>query len=276
MSSTSAPAAAAPSISGRGHRRRREPHVAADRDPLAAGTARRRRARSRTRSVLVELRRVEAADVVRLEDLRVEHRARMLSGPSFVSTLRRWSASSQPCCSSISSARPRSSPRSDPEVVRRRVTRFFDQVSHCVSTHGGIVEKFAGDAVLAAFGVAQAHEDDAERAVRAGLAMLEGGRGARARGPDRDRVGRGGRRHDRVDVRDRRGGEPGRAPPAGRRAGRDPRSGRPRGGSTLGRVELEDAGPVEVKGRARAARRRGACSARSTGRRRSAPPWSRR
>jgi class 3 adenylate cyclase/tetratricopeptide (TPR) repeat protein len=62
---------------------------------------------------------------------------------------------------------------SDPEVVRRRVTRFFDQVSRCVTTHGGIVEKFAGDAVLAAFGVAQAHEDDAERAIRAGIGILE-------------------------------------------------------------------------------------------------------
>src|SRR6266480_4945226 len=61
----------------------------------------------------------------------------------------------------------------DPEVVRRRVQTFFDRVSHCVTTHGGIVEKFAGDAVLAAFGVPQAHEDDAERAVRAALAMLD-------------------------------------------------------------------------------------------------------
>ncbi len=61
---------------------------------------------------------------------------------------------------------------SDPEVVRRRVTRFFEDVTHCVTTHGGIVEKFAGDAVLAAFGVAQAHEDDAERAIRAGLGIL--------------------------------------------------------------------------------------------------------
>src|SRR5712691_3350013 len=61
----------------------------------------------------------------------------------------------------------------DPEVVRRRVNRFFDQVSHCIVTHGGIVEKFAGDAVMAAFGVPLAHEDDAERAVRAGLATLE-------------------------------------------------------------------------------------------------------
>ncbi len=62
---------------------------------------------------------------------------------------------------------------SDPEVVRRRVTGFFDQVSHCIETHGGIVEKFAGDAVMAAFGIPLAHEDDAERAVRAALAMLE-------------------------------------------------------------------------------------------------------
>src|SRR3982751_4925901 len=61
----------------------------------------------------------------------------------------------------------------DPEVVRRRVQTYFERVSHCVTTHGGIVEKFAGDAVLAAFGVAQAHEDDAERAIRAGLGILE-------------------------------------------------------------------------------------------------------
>jgi class 3 adenylate cyclase/tetratricopeptide (TPR) repeat protein len=61
----------------------------------------------------------------------------------------------------------------DPEVARRRVTQFFERVSHSVTTHGGIVEKFAGDAVLAAFGVPQAHEDDAERAIRAALAMLE-------------------------------------------------------------------------------------------------------
>ena len=62
----------------------------------------------------------------------------------------------------------------DPEVVRRRVQTYFERVSHCVTTHGGIVEKFAGDAVMAAFGIPQAHEDDAERAVRAGLAILDG------------------------------------------------------------------------------------------------------
>jgi predicted ATPase/class 3 adenylate cyclase len=61
----------------------------------------------------------------------------------------------------------------DPEVVRRRVTRFFHEVSHFVEGHGGIVEKFAGDAVMAAFGVALAHEDDAERAIRTALAVQD-------------------------------------------------------------------------------------------------------
>src|SRR4051812_18108601 len=61
----------------------------------------------------------------------------------------------------------------DPEIVRRRVTRFFEQVSHCIVTHGGTVEKFAGDAVMAAFGVPLAHEDDAERAVRAAASIIE-------------------------------------------------------------------------------------------------------
>jgi class 3 adenylate cyclase len=61
----------------------------------------------------------------------------------------------------------------DPEVVRRRVNLFFDHVSQCITRHGGIVEKFAGDAVMAAFGIPQAHEDDAERAIRAALAILD-------------------------------------------------------------------------------------------------------
>src|SRR5436305_2244950 len=61
----------------------------------------------------------------------------------------------------------------DPEVVRRQVTSFFDEVARCIVTHGGTVEKFAGDAVMAAFGIPLAHEDDAERAVRAAFATLE-------------------------------------------------------------------------------------------------------
>src|SRR5438876_11072597 len=61
----------------------------------------------------------------------------------------------------------------DPEVVRRRVTTFFDAVARCIEAHGGTVEKFAGDAVMAAFGIPRAHEDDTERAVRAAMAIVE-------------------------------------------------------------------------------------------------------
>jgi class 3 adenylate cyclase/tetratricopeptide (TPR) repeat protein len=60
----------------------------------------------------------------------------------------------------------------DPEVARRRVQQYFDRVQQCVISHGGIVEKFAGDAVMAAFGIPQAHEDDAERAIRAALEII--------------------------------------------------------------------------------------------------------
>jgi class 3 adenylate cyclase/tetratricopeptide (TPR) repeat protein len=60
----------------------------------------------------------------------------------------------------------------DPEVVRQRVNRYFEVVSGRIEAHGGTVEKFAGDAVMAAFGVPVAHEDDAERAVRAALEIV--------------------------------------------------------------------------------------------------------
>jgi class 3 adenylate cyclase/tetratricopeptide (TPR) repeat protein len=63
--------------------------------------------------------------------------------------------------------------QADPEVVRRRIAQYFDHVSQCVTQHGGIVEKFAGDAVMAAFGIPVAHEDDAERAVRAAFGVLD-------------------------------------------------------------------------------------------------------
>ena len=83
----------------------------------------------------------------------------------------------------------------DPEVVRRRVTRFFDARFALRPRTAAIVEKFAGDAVMAAFGVPQAHEDDAERAIRAGSRDPRRRRGPRARRPHRGRGGRGRRRH---------------------------------------------------------------------------------
>jgi class 3 adenylate cyclase len=61
--------------------------------------------------------------------------------------------------------------RSDPETTRRVIARYFEEMQEIVVTHGGTVEKFKGDEVMAVFGVPIVHEDDALRAVRAGMAM---------------------------------------------------------------------------------------------------------
>ena len=65
------------------------------------------------------------------------------------------------------------SERVDPEDVRARLRPYHEQVRGVLERHGGTVEKFVGDAVMAVFGAPVAHEDDAERAVRAGLRLLE-------------------------------------------------------------------------------------------------------
>src|SRR3954470_9167026 len=136
----------------------------------------------------------------------------------------------------------------DPEVVRQRVNRYFAQVSRCIETHGGTVEKFAGDAVMAAFGVPIAHEDDAERALRAALAIV----------PEVEALGlavRIGVESGEVVVEDaestfatgeavnvaarlQQGAAPGeiRIGPGTRRL-------------AAGAVEVEDAGPLELRGR---------------------------
>jgi class 3 adenylate cyclase/tetratricopeptide (TPR) repeat protein len=59
--------------------------------------------------------------------------------------------------------------RIDPESLRALMTRYFDVMRDVIEFHGGVVEKFIGDAVMAVFGVPVVHEDDALRAVRAGL-----------------------------------------------------------------------------------------------------------
>ena len=60
---------------------------------------------------------------------------------------------------------------SDPEALRALLARYFEQMRTIVERHGGTVEKFIGDAVMAVFGVPVLHEDDALRAVRAAVEM---------------------------------------------------------------------------------------------------------
>ena len=61
----------------------------------------------------------------------------------------------------------------DPEDVRARIRPYHARLRQEIERYGGTVEKFIGDAVMAVFGAPVAHEDDAERAVRAGLRILE-------------------------------------------------------------------------------------------------------
>jgi class 3 adenylate cyclase/tetratricopeptide (TPR) repeat protein len=63
--------------------------------------------------------------------------------------------------------------RLDPESVRRVMTRFFERMRSVLENHGGSVEKYIGDAVMAVFGVPVLHEDDALRAVRAAVEMRD-------------------------------------------------------------------------------------------------------
>src|SRR5712671_1768581 len=64
--------------------------------------------------------------------------------------------------------------RSDPEVVRATMARYFQRITEISQSYGGTVEKFAGDAAMVVFGVPAVHDDDAERAVRAALEIRDG------------------------------------------------------------------------------------------------------
>ena len=61
----------------------------------------------------------------------------------------------------------------DSEALREVMTRYFDEMSLALEKHGGTIEKFIGDAIMAVFGMPIAHEDDALRAVRAAHEMKE-------------------------------------------------------------------------------------------------------
>jgi len=65
----------------------------------------------------------------------------------------------------------------DPEDVRALLTEYYGHLRAELEAHGGVVDKFIGDAVLGVFGAPVAHEDDPERAVRAALAIRDWARG---------------------------------------------------------------------------------------------------
>jgi class 3 adenylate cyclase len=61
----------------------------------------------------------------------------------------------------------------DPEALSRAMTRYFQVARQVHGRHGGVVEKFIGDAVMAVFGIPRVHEDDALRAVRAAVELRD-------------------------------------------------------------------------------------------------------
>ena len=94
--------------------------------------------------------------------------------------------------------------RMDPEAVKSFVDRALQRLGEEVVRYGGTVDKYIGDNVMAVFGAPVAHEDDPERAVRAGLGDAGGDGGdqradrrrrrRQLRAAGRDQLGRGARR----------------------------------------------------------------------------------
>jgi class 3 adenylate cyclase/predicted ATPase len=81
------------------------------------------------------------------------------------------------------------SARMDPEDLREVISAYQKCVAETVRRFGGFVAKYMGDGVLVYFGYPQAHEEDAERAVRAGLELIAAVTGLKTRAPLQTRVG---------------------------------------------------------------------------------------
>jgi class 3 adenylate cyclase len=77
----------------------------------------------------------------------------------------------------------------DPEDLREVISAYQKCVSATVQRFGGFIAKYMGDGVLVYFGYPQAHEDDAERAVRAGLESVQAVAGLKSSAPLQTRVG---------------------------------------------------------------------------------------
>jgi hypothetical protein len=81
------------------------------------------------------------------------------------------------------------SARMDPEDLREVISAYQKCVAETVRRFGGFVAKYMGDGVLVYFGYPEAHEDDAEQAVRAGLQLVAAVAGLKTRAPLQTRVG---------------------------------------------------------------------------------------
>ena len=139
----------------------------------------------------------------------------------------------------------------DPERLRALLARYFERMKAIVERHGGSVEKFIGDAVMAVFGVPVLHEDDALRAVRAAVEMRDALPELGLRGRIGVMTGRGGDGDGGAAGDGRcgeRGGAVGAGGAAGRGAGRRPDAG---ARSRRGRGRADRAARVEGQVRAR-------------------------
>ena len=172
----------------------------------------------------------------------------------------------------------------DAEEVRELLSGYFDEARRIVDRYGGTIEKFIGDAVMAVWGSPVAREDDAERAVRAGLELVaavaaigadEGVAGSR-RGRRRHRRGGGRpRRRGRGDG-DRRPRQHRRAGPVRGRAGHGASSPTRRQARQRRRVAYDDAGTTTSRARpSRAAVPRRSGSSPAEAARSARPGWRR-
>ena len=137
----------------------------------------------------------------------------------------------------------------DPEALQGLLARYFERMKAIVESHGGSVEKFIGDAVMAVFGVPAVHEDDALRACRAAVEMRDAL-------PELGVAGRGSASTPaRSSPAPRSGSRPATRSTSRRGCSRRPQPGEVLiGEATLalvrGAVEVEPVEPLELKGKA--------------------------
>ena len=148
----------------------------------------------------------------------------------------------------------------DPEALRALLARYFERMNTIVERHGGTVEKFIGDAVMAVFGVPVLHEDDALRALRAAVEMREAFPELGIQGRDRRDHRRGRDRHRGAARATRRRRQRRCSARSRRREPGEILIGRETYRLTRDAVEVEALEPLSAEGQGRAGSRRIVCS----------------